>query len=155
MVRRTRGFTLVEMIVTLTIMSVLAMAALPLGETVQQHAREKELRRALVEIRQALDAFKSATDTGRIGRATESGYPPDLQTLVDGVEDTHDSNKRVYFLRQIPRDPYCPPDTPDARCWALRAYESPPDDPKPGDDVFDVHSKSDLTGSDGRPYRRW
>lgn len=152
---RTRGFTLVEMIVTLTILSVLAMAAMPLGETVVRHNREQALARALADIRHALDAFKEASDTGRIKRISTSGYPPDLDTLVNGVADAQSDTRMIYFLRQIPRDPFCPDETPDALCWDLRAYDSPPNAPQPGKDVFDVHSQSTQVGSDGRPYNRW
>lgn len=152
---REHGFTLVEMIVTLTILSVLALAAMPLGETVVRHSREQALNRALADLRHALDAFKEASDTGRIKRLTDSGYPPNLDVLVDGVEDAHADKKMVYFLRQIPRDPFCPDDTPDVLCWSLRAYDSSAAFPQSGKDVFDVHSKSDAIGSDGRAYQKW
>ena len=87
----------------------------------------------------------------------ETGYPPDLYALVDGVEDARDPGRSmIYFLRRVPRDPYFPdPSAPAEETWGLRSYASPPDAPRPGDDVFDVYSLSSRVGLNGVPYRDW
>jgi general secretion pathway protein G len=154
-----RGFTMVELVVTVAIVSVLAAAVVPSAQLVFQRERERELRGALRTLRTAIDAYKQASDSGRIlKKADKSGYPPDLQTLVDGVDDARDAKKgvKIYFLRRLPRDPFWPDATaPAADTWALRSYASPPDDPQPGDDVFDVSSRSSRTGLNGVPYHDW
>jgi general secretion pathway protein G len=149
--KRARGFTLIEVLITAAIVATLASIALPLAEIAAQRSKETELRRALMQIRDALDAYKRASDEGRIARAADqSGYPPALAALVEGVTDAKSpSGAKLYFLRRIPRDPF----NPDA--WGLRSYESPPHEPKPGKDVFDVHSLSDRKGLNGLPYREW
>jgi general secretion pathway protein G len=157
-VARTQGFTLIEVLITAAIVATLASIALPLSELAAQRSKETELRRALQQIRDALDAYKRASDEGRILRATDqSGYPPTLVALVDGVSDAKSpSHAQIYFLRRIPRDPlYADTTTPAERTWGLRSYESPPTDPKPGKDVFDVYSLSARTGLNGIPYKEW
>lgn len=152
---RTRGFTLVEMIATLLIMSVLALAAMPLIEGVARHTREQALREALRDLRHAIDRYKADVDAGKIAKETDSGYPASLSVLVDGIENKGIGGGTIYYLRSLPADPFCDPGREVERCWATRAYVSPPSDPAPGDDVFDVHSRAIETGSDGRPYREW
>lgn len=155
---RHRGFTLLELLVTVAIIAVLSTVALPLAELSVKRSREQELRAALREIRTALDAYKQAVDDGRIARkADESGYPPSLAVLVDGVQDIRSAKRqRIFFLRRLPRDPLHPdPKVPASETWGLRAYESPPDRPRAGRDVYDVHSLSEGTGLNGIPYRRW
>jgi general secretion pathway protein G len=156
---RNRGFTIIELVVTVGIIALLASAVVPSAQLVYQRQREIELRASLRTIRAALDAYKLASDTGRIKKALgKSGYPPDLQSLVDGVEDASSPKEgvKIYFLRRLPRDPFWPDAAaPAADTWGLRSYASPPEDPQPGDDVYDVHSRSSRTGLNGVPYRDW
>lgn len=156
--RAAQGFTLIELLVTATIVAVLASVALPLAELSVKRGRENELRAALREIRGAIDAYKQAADDGRILRkADESGYPPNLEILVEGVEDARSPKKtRIHFLRRLPRDPlHADPQTPAAMTWGLRSYDSPHDAPREGRDVYDVHSMSTGTAIGGLPYRQW
>jgi general secretion pathway protein G len=153
-----RGFTLIELLITVAIIAVLASVALPLSEVTVQRSKEQDLRKALRDIRDALDAHKRAADEGRIVRAADqSGYPPSLRTLVDGVRDAKSPDGRtIYFLRRIPRDPMHPDQSvPAEATWRLRSYESPPERPAPGRDVFDVYSASDGIGLNRVPYREW
>lgn len=152
---RAAGFSLVELLVSVAILSVLALGALPLAELTVQRAKEGELRASLRDIRSAIDAYKRAADEGRVPKpADASGYPPSLDVLVQGVVDAKDpGKKRLYFLRRLPRDPLV--DTERALDWGLRSYASAPDAPQPGRDVFDVYSQSAATGLNGVPYRAW
>jgi len=157
---RTRGFTLIEMVVTLALVGILASTALPLYEVTVTRQKEAELRLALRSIRNALDAYKTAADSGQIVKgAMDTGYPPSLEILVNGVEVPNaptGTPPRIYFLRHVPVDPFAPDPTqsPDQQ-WATRSYASLPDDPQPGADVFDVASRSPRVGSNGVPYRLW
>lgn len=153
-----RGFTLIELLVTLAIVALLAMFTVPVAETAVQRSREVELRHALREIRDAIDAYKKASDEGRIRRnGNESGYPPSLAALVEGVDDAKDPKQgQLYFLRRVPADPMADASIQDAEAsWGLRSYKSPPDDPQEGDDVYDVHSRSTGKGLNGVPYTQW
>jgi general secretion pathway protein G len=152
------GFTLIELVVTVAIVSVLASVALPLNELVLQRAKEQDLRRSLREIRAAIDAHKQASDEGRIlKRVGESGFPKRLEDLAEGIEDQRSPKKeRMYFLRRVPRDPFATdPSQAPADTWGKRAYSSPPDDPKDGEDVFDVFTLAQGKGINGRPYKEW
>jgi general secretion pathway protein G len=153
-----RGFTFVELMMTLAIMATLAMVAVPSAQLVVQRDKERELRRALAEIREAIDAYKRAVDTGRIVTTVgESGYPKSLSDLVQGVADQRSPTRaKIYFLRRLPRDPMADDErVRDIDTWALRSYESEPQAPAPGRDVFDVASKSRKVGMNGIPYHLW
>ncbi|HZR03572.1 MAG TPA: type II secretion system protein [Burkholderiales bacterium] len=156
--RCAHGFTLIELVVSLAIVGILVMGLLPLAQLANQRAKEQELRSALREIRNAIDAYKKASDEGRIEKKADmSGYPPSLSALEEGVKDAKKPDgKKIYFIRRVPRDPFF--DQADAsatQTWGLRSYESGPEDPRRGDDVFDVHSTSPRTGLNGVPYRKW
>lgn len=158
MARCRDGFTLIEMLVVVTILSVLASAAYPLAKLQAQREREQEMRLALRQIRTALDAYKQAHDEGRmLKRVGASGYPAHLDDLVNGVEDVSSPDKKkLYFMRRLPRDPMSADSgMPAAQTWGLRSYASSPDEPKEGEDVFDVYSLSPRTGLNGIPYREW
>ena len=153
-----KGFTLIELLVTLAILALLGTLVLPVAEVTVQRRDEQELRRALREIRAGLDAFKKAGDEGRVTKAADaSGYPERLELLVEGVPDLRSPKQaRIYFLRRLPRDPFNPdPELSDAATWGTRSYASEPDEPKEGDDVYDVHSTSERVGLNGIPYNRW
>lgn len=158
MMVRHAGFTLIELAVTVAIVGILASAAVPLGQLGVKRAKEAELRSALRDIRTGIDAYKKAVDDGRIEKKLEdSGYPASLELLVRGVPDLKDPKKRpLRFMRRIPRDPMFPdPEVNAQDTWGQRSYQSPPDDPQPGADVYDVYSMSREAGLNGIPYREW
>lgn len=143
------GLTLIELIITVAIIAILASAALPIARFQVKREKERELRRDLWEMRDAIDRYKDAADKGAFQvKADSLGYPPDLQTLVDGVDI---QDKKVRFLRSIPVDPMT-----GNTDWALRSNQDDPDtDSFGGQNVFDVHSKSDGTALDGTKYSTW
>lgn len=152
------GFTIIELLVTIVIVSILASIALPMTELAVRRSKEQDLRRSLREIREALDAYKTATDEGKIQKkANESGYPNTLLSMVNGVPDAKNpSGAKLYFLRRIPRDPFfVDASVPAEKTWGKRSYASSPDEPKEGNDVYDVYSLSTDTGLNGIPYREW
>lgn len=158
---RLKGFTLIELIVTVTIVAVLASVAMPMLKMTVQRSKENELRANLRQIREAIDAYKKAADEGRIKKSIEdTGYPPNLEILVNGVVNEKDANKnKLKFLRRIPLDPMTSvanaesDDLPNN--WGLRSYASDAADPVAGDDVFDVYSLSQQLGINGVPYSKW
>lgn len=163
---RPTGFTLIELLVTLALVGLMAMVALPLYQVSVQHAKEAELRQALRTIRAGLDAYKEASDTGQLAKAAgESGFPAHLDRLTEVLElakkrdfglNPGEAERHMVILRQLPRDPFHPdPTVPAAQTWDIRAYATRPDDPRPGDDVFDVSSKSTRVGMDGTAYNTW
>jgi len=160
-----RGFTFIELMITLSILATLAMVAAPMAQVALQREKEHQLRAALIEIREAIDAYKRAADNGRIKLAMgDSGYPKKLEDLVTGVPDQRSPRKQnMYFLRRIPRDPFAPADASTSGFassaasggWAVRSYASPPDNPAEGEDVFDVSSRSAVMGLNGIPLKQW
>jgi len=145
-----RGFTLMELIVAAAIMSILTMMALPLARITIQREKEKELRRALWDMRDAIDRYKDAADRNMFQTKLDSqGYPPDLDELVKGVEAQ--GGKKIRFLRSIPVDPMT-----KSKEWGLRSMQDDPDsDSWGGQSVFDVYTKSTGTALDGTKYKDW
>lgn len=150
------GYSFVELLIVTAILFILASAVMPLAQVVSQRQRESELRAALRQMRTAIDRFKDAVDLQRIPQTELSpgseGYPPDLQTLVDGVPIMNDqSGVKLKFLRKIPTDPMT-----NSTEWGLRSYQDRPDSTSWGrGNVFDVYSKSSGTALDGTKYKDW
>jgi len=150
------GFTFVELLVVCTILLILASAVMPLARVTVQRQRETELRRALREMRTAIDKFKDIADAGGIApteiQAGSENYPPNLETLVEGVTKNNDATGiKLKFLRRIPIDPMT--GKPE---WGMRAYQDKPDSTSwGGQNVFDVYSKSEGQALDGTKYRDW
>jgi general secretion pathway protein G len=144
-----RGLTLVELIVAITIMAILAVAVLPLARLTVRREKERELRRDLWEMRDAIDRYKDAADRGKFQTKLGSeGYPPDLDELVKGVDV---GGKKVRFLRRIPVDPMTGKNE-----WGQRSMTDDPDsDSWGGNDIFDVYTKSEGTALDGTKYKDW
>lgn len=157
------GFSFIELMITLAIVSILASVSMPLISVVTQRNKESELRHQLRQIRDAIDAYKKASDEGRIKRnLDDTGYPPDLEVLVNGVEDLKDPDKKkMKFLRSIPIDPMLShayvigSNDQVVYRWGLRSYESTAERPRAGRDVFDIYSLSKQVGTNGIPYARW
>ena len=151
-----RGYTFIELVVVTTILLVLASAVLPLAKVTAQRTREAELRRALREMRTAIDKFKDAADQGLIGsleiKVGSENYPPDLDTLVEGVTAANDpTGRKLKFLRRVPIDPMT-----RSTEWGRRSYQDKPDSTRwGGQNVFDVYSTSDGTALDGTKYKDW
>jgi general secretion pathway protein G len=145
-----RGFTLLELIVAAAILSILSLMALPLARVTIQREKEKELRQDLWEMRDAIDRYKDAADRNMFQTKVDSmNYPPDLETLVKGVEAQ--GGKKIRFLRSIPIDPMT-----KSKDWGLRSMQDDPDsDSWGGQNVFDVYTKSEGTALDGTKYHDW
>ena len=146
---KTRGFTLIELIVATAILVILTGMALPLAQVTIKREREHELRRDLWEVRDAIDRYKDAADRGAFQtKVGTEGYPPDLETLVNGLDV---GGKKVRFLRRIPVDPMT-----GTNEWGLRSMaDDPASDSWGGQNVFDVYTKSQATALDGTPYKDW
>jgi general secretion pathway protein G len=151
------GFTLLEIVIALAILSILLMMATPVLQVQVQRQKEAELRLALRELRGAIDRYRAAVDDGRVTPVADaSGYPPTLEALVSGVTDAKDpKGAKMYFLRRIPRDPMAPSSMLSSETWGLRSYASPPGSPAAGGDVFDVYSLATRRGLNDVPYREW
>jgi len=148
--RQQRGFTLIELIVAAMILSILTLMALPLAQLTIKREKEKQLRQALWEMRDAIDRYKEAADQNKFQTKVDSmNYPPDLDTLVKGIEAQ--GGKKIRFLRSIPIDPMT-----KNKEWGLRSMQDDPDsDSWGGQSVFDVYTKSEGTGLDGTKYKDW
>jgi len=154
--RAVPGYSFVELLVVSSILLILASAVLPLSQVTMQRQREAELRRALRAIRTAIDNHKDSVDLGLIGgvdvQAGSEGYPPDLETLVDGIEVLNDaSGRKLRFLRRIPFDPMT-----KSTEWGLRSYQDDPDSRSwGGDSVYDIYTTSRASALDGTKYNEW
>jgi general secretion pathway protein G len=159
--KKSKGFTLIELIVTVTIVAILASVAMPMLKMTVQRSKENELRANLRQIREAIDAYKKAADDGRIKKnIDDTGYPPNLEVLVNGAVNEKDIKKsKLIFLRRIPLDPMSPATQGNENelpnNWSLRSYSSDIENPQQGEDVFDVYSQSQQIGINGVPYAKW
>jgi len=156
--KKCQGFTLIELLVALVLLALIVTSAAPLFQMTAKRNKEQELKKSLWQIRDAIDAYKQAVDDGLIERAVDqSGYPSTLSELVEGVENAQDpKHKKIYFLRRIPRDPFANDSAlTNEETWGLRSYRSSFDEPKAGDDVYDVYSLSPEIGINQQPYREW
>ncbi|MBI3560338.1 MAG: type II secretion system protein [Gammaproteobacteria bacterium] len=155
-----RGLTLIELLVTLTILSILAAAAMPYVEMTVTRSKELELRRALREVRTAIDRYHEDWLSGKISKtsssASDDGYPRSLLMLVDGVESAEAKGGKRRYLRRIPRDPFASADKPVEEQWLIRGYQDEIDAVvSSGNDVYDIHTYSERTALDGTLYREW
>jgi general secretion pathway protein G len=155
-IRSAGGYSLVELLIVLALLGVLASAAAPLAQTAAQRAQERELKRSLWEIRDAIDAYRHAVEGGLIAPAADgSPYPPTLRALTEGVPDLGAAGRRHTFLRRMPRDPFSTQAGSADESWGLRSYQSPSQRPQPGADVYDVYSRSERIGLNGVPLKDW
>lgn len=153
---RRNGFTLVELLVTLALLALLVTSASPVVQLNSKREKERELKRALWQIRDALDAYKDAVDQGLIKKPADgSGYPPNLRILVTGVANAQDpKKKKMFFLRRIPRDPFAADVTlTNLQTWRIRGYDGALDEM--AQDVYDVASRSGAIGINQQPYSEW
>jgi len=158
--RRQQGLTLLELLITLAILSVLASAVLPMAEVTVKRNKEIELRRSLRMIRTAIDDYKDDYDRAlaenKISATLgESGYPEELPVLLEAHDWGGLYSPPRRYLRRIPRDPFAPTDLPAEETWALRAYEDDEGDTWSGGDVYDIHSPSEGIALDGTQYNTW
>jgi len=150
---RQRGMTLVELIVAFTILMLLSTMAVPLARYKVQRNKERDLQRALDEIRKGIDKFKDDMDAGKIGppKIDSDNYPESLDQLVEGVKATGAVDKKIKYLRHVPKDPMT-----NSKDWGMRSTR---DDPKAlawgGQNVFDIYTKSSDKAKDGTPYSEW
>ena len=146
------GFTILELMVAVSILLVLATMALPVAQVRIKRQKEQELRRALRDLRTAIDRYKDAADQGLIAVDVDTeGYPPTLEALVDGVELAGKPERLVRFLRRIPRDPFT-----NSTQWGMRGVQDSPESRSwNGENVFDVFSRSNGIALDGTYYADW
>lgn len=154
------GLTLIELLVTLVILSILTAAALPYAEVTVRREKELELRRSLREVRTAIDAFHDDWKTGKLGKTSDGvsddGFPKTLAVLVDGAESADAKGGLRKYLRRIPRDPFADATRPPEEQWILRGYQDEADAIVwNGRDVYDIRSGSEATGLDGSRYKNW
>ncbi len=151
-----RGYTFVELVIVTAILMILASAVMPLAQVTSQRQREAELRRTLREVRNAIDKFKDAVDAGQIPQTElepgSEGYPPDLETLVEGVSAAGDaSGRKLKYLRRVPLDPMT-----NSMEWGMRSYQDRPDSSSwGGQNVFDIYTTNTGTALDGTKYNEW
>lgn len=153
-----RGYTLIEMLVVLAVIGLLAALAMPLAEVTVQREKERELKRALWEIRDAIDAYRRAREQGAIlGSPDTPPYPATLVGLTEPLPDQRASHQGeiLRFLRKVPRDPFADPSLSAEKTWGLRGYLSEADKPQPGAEVYDVYSRVDGVGLNGVPLSQW
>ncbi|OCY34596.1 prepilin-type N-terminal cleavage/methylation domain-containing protein [Acinetobacter pittii] len=151
------GFTFIELIVSLALLALLASVVIPISDLASRHSKERELKKALIEIRDAIDEYKVASDKNEIPikYRTSSGYPPNLSVL-EGIPGERGGKKTYRFLRKIPADPFAvDKNIPPEQTWGIREFLSEADNPKKGDDVYDIYSLSTQVGSNGMMYREW
>lgn len=156
-----RGLTLIELVITLIILSILSLMILPSAQMTSKRLKEIELRRQLRVVRTAIDEYKKTYDKAVeekkiISSLNKSGYPEDLQQLVDGTDFGGVLSAKKKFLRRIPVDPLSPPKPGEAPKWGLRSYADRPDSNIwGGEDVFDIYSLSEESAIDGTKYKDW
>ena len=152
------GYTLVELLVVLAMLGVMCGMAMPMAEMTVQREKERELKRGLWELRDAIDSYRRARESGAITAAPGTSlYPPTLDALTRAWPDARPDRQGqvLRLLRQVPRDPFADAALPAAQTWGLRSYLSEADKPQPGNDVYDVHSASMRVGLNGVPLRQW
>ena len=153
---REGGYTFIELVIVTAVLMILATMVMPLAQVTSQRQREAELRRSLREMRTAIDKFKDAVDSGQIPQTElepgSEGYPPDLETLVEGVSAAGDaSGRKLKYLRRIPIDPMT-----NGTEWGMRSYQDRPDSRSwGGQNVFDVYTMNADTALDGTKYNEW
>ena len=159
MSRSARGFTLIEMLVVLGIVGLLATMVLPLAEMTVRREREMEARQALWQIRDAIDGYRRARELGAIApdAAHPSLFPATLDVLTQATPDArlNHAGEVLRFLRKVPRNPFADRQLPAEKTWGLRSYLSEADQPRPGDDVYDVYIPGDATALNGTPLKTW
>lgn len=156
---RMRGFSLVEMLVSVMILGILAVVALPQYQNQVRRDKEHQLRESLRTVRNAIDAFHEDWAQGRIppgGLASEDGYPVSLSVLVKGVDAATQDGGRRYYLRRVPANPFADSAVPNNQQWQLRSYQDPPDNARWGrQDVYDIRANTEQTAMDGSCYCEW
>lgn len=151
MKQKSFGFSFIELMIVLSVLGIMATLFFPLAEGAITRQKEAALKQALADIRSALDDYRLAAQAGLFESNTESGYPARLENLTKRQDSSG-----ALFLRTIPADPFYSGQPANAEdTWQLRAFQSPPDNPQPGQDIFDVLSTSDQSGSNGLPYSEW